>query len=51
MKYYNLLLKVCFEMDCKFRVLTKDKKTFEKLKNYANGCSENKRIEKDKFIF
>jgi len=27
-------------MDCKFRILTKDKETFEKLKNYASGWSE-----------
>jgi len=27
-------------MDCKFRVLTRDKKTFEKLKEYASGWSE-----------
>ena len=27
-------------MDCKFRVLTKDRETFEKLKEYASGWSE-----------
>jgi len=27
-------------MDCKFRILTKDKKTFEKLKEYADGWNE-----------
>ena len=28
-------------MDCKFRVLTKDKNTFEKLKEYSIGWSKN----------
>jgi len=28
-------------MDCKFRILTKDKETFKKLKEYASGWSEN----------
>ena len=28
-------------MDCKFRVLTKDKETFKKLKKYASGWSKN----------
>ena len=27
-------------MDCKFRILTKNKKNFEKLKEYADGWSE-----------
>jgi len=27
-------------MDCKFRILTKNRETFEKLKSYANGWSE-----------
>jgi len=27
-------------MDCKFRILIKDKETFKKLKNYASGWSE-----------
>jgi len=27
-------------MDCKFRILTKDKETFEKLEEYASGWSE-----------
>jgi len=27
-------------MDCTFRILTKDKKTFEKLKEYADGWNE-----------
>ncbi len=27
-------------MDCKFRILTKDKKTYDKLKKYAEGWSE-----------
>ena len=27
-------------MDCKFRILTKNRETFEKLKNYASGWSE-----------
>ena len=31
-------------MDCKFRILTKNKKTFEKLKEYASGWSEKKLI-------
>ena len=28
-------------MDCKFRILTKDKNSFEKLKKYASGYSKN----------
>jgi len=35
-------------MDCKFRILTKDKKTFEKLKEYAEGWSEKGLIIIDK---
>lgn len=31
-------------MDCKFRVLTKDKETFKKLKNFASGWSEKKLV-------
>jgi len=27
-------------MDCKFRILTKNRETFEKLKSYADGWSE-----------
>ena len=27
-------------MDCKFRILTEDRETFEKLKEYASGWSE-----------
>ena len=28
-------------MECKFRILTKNKETFEKLKEYADGWSKN----------
>ena len=38
-------------MDCKFKVLTKDKKTFEKLKEFASGWSKNLLIIESKCSF
>ena len=31
-------------MNCKFKILTKDEKTYIKLKKYADGWSKNRKI-------